>query len=178
MSASGRSRAAALTLAAGVLALASAAVVVPAAAKFARDGDRIAAAQGRIDEAAARRASDVALGREGEAWEAWIASPASGLLRGGDAGEAAEARLREAFAEAGGSLGSVEASAAPSGRDGASRVAVAAQGSVPRGAVPALMAALEARSPYMIVDGFAAEASGGRMALTLSGVFFQREAGR
>lgn len=179
MSAPGRSRAAAVALLVGVVAVGGAALIVPAALYWTENGEIIRAERSKVLRAEERRESREMLLATGDAWNAYSRDPSSGFSMAQTDEIAAantRARIEGAFSRQGGAARSVKVEVNPAGRVGVRKLALDVRGSVPRPKLAALLGALESEPPFLIVEQFDASLeSGDVLSLQFSGGVYRLE---
>lgn len=182
MSAPGRSRAAALTLLAGVVALAAAAVIVPITTLWTQQGAELREERRKVLRAEERRRSRETLAQTADAWDGFVRDPGSGLLVSPTddlAIAATRKRVENAFGSIGGETRHFAAEALPAGRNGVRKIAFELRGTIPRKGLASLLASLESKPPYVIVERFDAKAeSGDRLALSIGAGVYRLEGTR
>lgn len=150
------SRALALLVAASPVLLALGLFVAWAAGRWDQTGQELAGAEQRRHAAAARTTQARLYAPLGEAWAEYAQTDVSGLAQEETTEEtvdAVRARIAALFDEAKGALIVVERMAdAEPPRPGLQRLRFELRGSAPEQATPALLAALEAETPFLFVD--------------------------
>lgn len=178
MSAGGRSRAAALALLAGVVVVAGAAIVVPAALSWSKQGAVIRDARLKVLRAEERNTARDKLISTQSSWNAFVVDPKSGFsLAETDAAAIIEAKARvsEAFVSLGGTS-TVEAETVDTDRSGVHKIALEVRGSLPRPQLAALLASLESAPPFLIIRRFESSIDAGdTLRISLSASVYRLE---
>jgi len=173
MSAGGRSRAAALALLAGVIAIAGAAIVVPAALHWSKTGAIIEAARSKVQQADRRNDARDALSNRLVEWDEFVATRNSGfILEATDeaAAAATENRIKELFERFGGKVSTLNTQSDHGPRDGVRSVIFSVDGSLARTRLGEFLTALESDPPFIIVSEFSAnETNDDRLRISVKG---------
>ena len=177
MSAPSRSRAGALALLAGVLTVALAAIVVPAASSWSGNGATIRAERLKVLRAEERERTGETIAAARTEWTGFVRGGGSGLVVGADAAEAeanVRARIEGLFAARGGSVSRLETEIAEAARKGVSRIAVSLEGDVAKDELGPLLGALESTAPFLLIRRFEGQsASGERIRIEIEGSVYR-----
>lgn len=157
MSAGGRSRAAAIALLAGVVAIAGAALVVPAGLYWSKTGNIINDARSKMTRTERRSDARAALTGQLDEWQDFVTTPVSGfVLHATDeaASNAMQERIDNIFKTFGGDLNTVTAEPQTGPRDGVRTIAISVEGRLPRANLAPFLTKLESEPAYIIVTEF------------------------
>lgn len=177
MSAGGRSRAAALTLLAGVVVVAGAAILVPAALYWSNTGAEIREARLKTLRAEQRAEARLALQNSQAEWERFAAGETSGFVAAQSDAlvlMAIRDRIATAFTSLGGTISSVEGEAEDGPRKGTRRMRIDVRGTLGKDRLGPLLTALESTPPFVIIEKFdASRASDNELGIRITGSVFQ-----
>jgi len=157
MKSGGRSRAAALALLLGVIAVLGAAVIVPTALHWTRTGTIIEDARLKIQRSNKRTEASETLDQTKQAWSSFASEPRAGFVLSttDDEGIAETTiRLQKLFAEFDGTLNSVSGSAAEGPRAGVRRLSFSGSGILPREKLTPFLTVLESKPAFLIISEF------------------------